>query len=761
MNRTATPRPGTEGPQPYPDPPSRDVPPAGRAERRAELTTKSVQIVLLCLGGLLLTAGIIVFTAVAWRQLGDGGRLTILAGATGLLLAVPLALTRFRLWATAETLAATATLALWCSALAGYYLYLPSGTGLTAVAVARWTALVLVAAILYRIAARVSAPGWALLPLAATGTAFAAFGEAVTAALHMGLIGAVLAGAAWTVKAAPTRHTASDQWSARVLIAAGITTAFLAGLRAAFGLDAALLPTVAAVAGLLAAATLLAHVHAHGTGTARPAVLVLGLAAATLTATTWILAFRAEEPQLAVPAFGLAIAAIVAFASWSDRDETVAWIAPTATATVAITAVAALGAVTTDASTLTAYAGATALALAAAATFPAPLSTAMRRAASTVGVVVLAWCAALSLTAFPVAFGAAPVDLLRWEIPATAAACAVGATMIRSGWKRDYLALVTAVAALGAGGLLDRPWAPTASFTVAAIAALTVAFASPGPRRRVLGWITAHLWIAATALAAAYEPARNDVDIQPAFMAAAAGAAALLAAVHARPPASAMARTAARACAHAAIGVYLAALAIMCAIDGVSLFAPLAFLAYAAALAVAALADERHRLGHVLGSCAAAIAAQLLLTAYSSTDTVEYYTAPPAALLLGVGLWLLRRDPDTGSWTALAPALVLGFGPSLALALGPDGEPWRRVAVGAAALAVLLLAANRRWQAPLVLAAVVLTALAVNEIVLVWSLVPKWAPLSVGGAILIAAGATLEQRRRDLARLSRSLKAMR
>jgi hypothetical protein len=60
-----------------------------------------------------------------------------------------------------------------------------------------------------------------------------------------------------------------------------------------------------------------------------------------------------------------------------------------------------------------------------------------------------------------------------------------------------------------------------------------------------------------------------------------------------------------------------------------------------------------------------------------------------------------------------------------------------------------------------VIAAIVLTALAVNEIALVWSLVPKWAPLAVGGAVLIAAGATLEQRRRDLARIGRSLKAMR
>lgn len=761
MNRTDTPRPGVEGPLPHPGPPPVAAPPTERAERRAELTTKTVQIVLLCLGGLLLTAGIIVFTAVAWRQLGDGGRLTILAGATGLLLAVPLALTRFRLWATAETLAATAILALWCSALAGYYLYLPSGSGLTAVAVARWTALVLVAAVLYRAAARVSAPGWALLPLAATGAAFAAFGDAAEAALHMGLIGAVLAGAAWTVRAAPTRHTGSDQWSARVLLAAGITTVFLAGMRAAFGLDAALLPAAAAVACLLAAATLLAHVHANGIGAPRAAVIVLGLGALALMVTAWVLAVRAEEPLLAVPGFALAIAAICAFAAWSDQSEDVDWIAPAAAAATVITALAALGAVVTEARALTAFAGATALALALALFFPAPLARALRRAAALVGGIVLAWCAALSIAGLPVAFGAEPIDALHWEVPAVAAACALGVTLIRTGWRRDYLAVVTSAAALGAGALWDRPWAPAASFAVAAAAMLLVAFTSPGRGRRIGAWIVAHLWIAAAALAATYDPATNEVAAMPAFMTAAICASALLAALHARPPADAGVRVAARTSAHVVTALYLVWLTGGFAADGASLYAPLAFLAYAAALAVAALASAKHRVAHVLGSCAAATGAQLLLTAYSGTGTVEYYTAPPAALLLGVGLWLLRRNPATGSWAALAPALVLGFGPSLALALGPDGEPWRRIAVGAAAHAVLLLAANRRWQAPLVLAALVLTVLAVNEIALVWSLVPKWAPLALGGAILISAGATLEQRRRDLARLSRSLKAMR
>ncbi|MCD0443850.1 twin-arginine translocation signal domain-containing protein [Glycomyces sp. A-F 0318] len=759
MNRSVAPEHGPERP------PLRNQPPrpedarterTARAARRAEVTAKTVQTVLLCLGGLLLTAGIIVFTAVAWRQLGDGGRLTILAGATGLLLATPLALTRFRLWATAETLAATAVLALWCSALAGYYLYLPSGTGLTAVAVARWTALVLAAAVLYRFAARVSAPGWALLPLAAAGTAFAAFGEPLEASIHMGVIGAVLAGAAAAVKAVPTRHAASDQWAARVLAAAAITVVFLAGLRAAFGLDAALLPAVAATACLLASALLLATAHARGTGAARATVLILGAATAALTATAWTLALRTDEPLLAVPGFGLAAAIVVVLAAGSDPNGP-AWLPPTGAAAVAVASLATLGAVVTGALALTAYCGAALLVLAASAVFPAPLSQALRRAAAAVGAGVLAWCAALGLTALPVAFGAEPNALLRWEVPAAAAACAVGAAAVREGWRRDFLALAAAAAALGAGGVWDRPWAPAASLALVTAAALLTAFTSPGAGRRVAGWTAAYLSLPVAALAATYER-ESGVDYEPAFLACAVVASALLAAVQlTRGPA----RSAGGAGAHASMGLYLAVLSALALEDGVTLYAPLGFLAYAVALAVAALASPRRRLAHALGSCGAAIAAQLLLTAYAGAYTLEYYTVPPAVLLLGVGLWMLRRDPERGSWVALAPAIAVGFGPSLVLALGLDGEPWRRAAVGAAALLVLLAAANRRWQAPLVLAAVVLAASAVNEIALAWSLVPMWAPLSVGGAVLIAAGATLEQRRRDLARLSRSVKAMR
>jgi hypothetical protein len=470
-----------------------------------------------------------------------------------------------------------------------------------------------------------------------------------------------------------------------------------------------------------------------------------------------VLAFRAEEPLLALPGFGLAAAGIVLLAAGTDTDGPV-WLPTTSAAVVSVASLASVSAVVTGAFTLTAYFGAASLTLVASFVFPAPLSVALRKAAAFVGAIVLAWCGALGLSALPVAFGAEANPLLRWEIPAIAAACAVGVAVVRRGWRLDYLVVVAAIAALGAGGVVDRSWAPATSFALVSAAALLSAFASPGSKRRVTAWIAAYVWLGAAALAAVQGPA--DLMAEAALLAAVTLSSALLA-ISLLTRRAGGPDSAARVGAHASIAVYLACLTGMSLFGDVQLYAPLAFLAYAVALAVGALASGHGRVGHVLGSCGAAIAAQLLLTHYSGASTMEYYTVPPAALLFGIGLWLLRRNPDTGSWAALAPAIAIGFGPSLVLALGPDGEPWRRIAVGAVALTVLLVAANRRWQAPLVLATLVLTVLAVNEIALVWSVVPKWAPLSVGGAILIAAGATLEQRRRDLARLSRSVKAMR
>ena len=81
------------------------TPPPHRPRQRGEVASKTVQTLLLSLGGLLVAAAIVIFTAVAWRHMGDGGRLLVLGAFTALMLAVPAVLIRFRLWATAETFA--------------------------------------------------------------------------------------------------------------------------------------------------------------------------------------------------------------------------------------------------------------------------------------------------------------------------------------------------------------------------------------------------------------------------------------------------------------------------------------------------------------------------------------------------------------------------------------------------------------------------------------------------------------------------------
>ncbi|MEH1012897.1 hypothetical protein V6U90_07230 [Micromonospora sp. CPCC 206060] len=86
------------------------VAPGPSAAAAPETSTRTVQNLLFVLGGLLLGTAAIVFTAVAWASVGIVGRAAILAGLTGLTLAVPLLAVRRQLTGTAETFAAVGLL---------------------------------------------------------------------------------------------------------------------------------------------------------------------------------------------------------------------------------------------------------------------------------------------------------------------------------------------------------------------------------------------------------------------------------------------------------------------------------------------------------------------------------------------------------------------------------------------------------------------------------------------------------------------------
>ncbi|MDH6108340.1 hypothetical protein P3T36_004195 [Kitasatospora sp. MAP12-15] len=181
-----------------------------------------------------------------------------------------------------------------------------------------------------------------------------------------------------------------------------------------------------------------------------------------------------------------------------------------------------------------------------------------------------------------------------------------------------------------------------------------------------------------------------------------------------------------------------------------------------AALVVALRADRRRAAG--LTATALLIAASWIRLVLSQVHTPEAYTLPLACVALTLGLLHRRRRPTSGSWSAYGAGLGLGLLPTL-LALWSDGHWLRPLLLGSAALAVTLIGARRRLQCPLLLGGGTLLLVGAHElaptVVQVLGLLPRWVPLALAGLLLLALGATYEQRLRDARRLRESLQRLR
>ncbi|MGW7197990.1 SCO7613 C-terminal domain-containing membrane protein [Streptomyces chryseus] len=148
----------------------------------------------------------------------------------------------------------------------------------------------------------------------------------------------------------------------------------------------------------------------------------------------------------------------------------------------------------------------------------------------------------------------------------------------------------------------------------------------------------------------------------------------------------------------------------------------------------------------------------------SDVATPEAYTLPVTVPALVIGVLRRRRDPRASSWTAYGPGLAATLLPSVIAAWG-DGHWLRPLLLGAAALAVTLTGARHRLQALLVLGSTALALVALHElapyVVQVVGALPRWLPPALAGLLLLAVGATYEQRLRDARRLRDTLGRMR
>ncbi|MGW5614285.1 SCO7613 C-terminal domain-containing membrane protein [Streptomyces sp. NPDC003877] len=730
------------------------------AAARPETAAPSVQNVLLVLGGVLLTLAAAVFTLVSWGHLGITGRALVLGAVTLAALAVPTVLLRRGLRSTAE---AVAGLGLALTVLDAYALHEAAlagtdGTGYAAAATAvlagLWAAYGLLpatAALRLPLPAALAAAQFPLLltALAAeAGPSVIAFALLTTAgadavvALRVAaravripaVVGAYGSGGCGVLVAGWLSLTAGGPGSAARAGALLLLAAAIALVTAWRGAGAAHCLGLTIASGLLAVAALggvprtvvppewVVPVHL-----ALAVALLAALGAARLpdpvrrgllwaSAAVQALALLWTLPVLALVVLGPAgLLGRVWSGAPSDARAAVAVEAPwpphAVTAPLVLTAVAAV------------------------------LALVVReqrwRPRARLGALGLLWAAALLLPAVLAVPYVAGMSVL---VVLTAAALATARTTrsLEGRITALVLALVTAV---------DLALISLASqtATLVVLSVLTALLAAFSWRTGLTPFTAPAALVCAAALAGS---AGAAVDWPPARTAllvlAVPAAAALLAARLAEPRAVVAVESTGAATGLLAVGLAVTdppLLALVLALCGVI-------------AAGTALRSGRRPAGYA-ATALFVLAAWVRLAAWD-VSTPEAYTLPVSLPVLLVGALRRRRDPRCSSWTAYGAGLAATGLPSL-VAVWADPHWTRPLLLGTAALLVTLLGARHHLQAPLVLGGSVLALVTLHElapyVVQVTGALPRWAPPALAGLLLLALGATYEQRIRDVRRV--------
>ncbi|MGW6245154.1 SCO7613 C-terminal domain-containing membrane protein [Streptomyces roseolus] len=767
------------------------APPFPGAPPAAETSPRGAQNVLLTLGGTLLAVAALAFTLVSWGSMGIAGRSAVLLVVTSAALAAPAVLLRRGLASTAEAVGALGLALTVLDAYALHRVALPEVDGLGYAAVAAgllaglWAGYGgLLRGLRLPFPAVVAA---AQLPLplgvlaAGGGPAAVAWAAALTAAADVLLLArpagiavrttAGVSAALLALGALPVGGTLSltGPWSGGPLLLGWAAVLLFAArvVRPAARVLAAVaaLAGVAAVAGPARAALPAAW--------AVPVYVVCGLAVASL----WRPVRAARIPAEVRAGFGLAGGGVAALG--------LVWALPPVLGGLLGPAVRSAGVWSgTHAAPVPADHPATALLVL---LLGAGAAAGARGAWGRWGAVLLGWAV---LTALPVVLELSYGAGIAVRLVAVGAALALAVrpgvlarglpepapvperpeppARPEGGWGTSWTA-----GTAGTAGATGAPAAPVAAGTLLSLTGLVAGLASAGSVLLlaldvraatfvVLG-VLLGLFAAAAVLGAGAvrEASAGGAVLAAAGLVGAGTAAAGLSAASAGLVLLVVpAGTAALAVRFRSPSAELSGVAV--GVLAVALTAPRpAVLALALALggviaAATALRAERRRAASWTAGGLFLAAAWLRLGVWGVT-VPEAYTLPVTAPALVVGFLRRRRDPAASSWGAYGPGLAATLVPSL-LAVWSDPYGARPLLLGAGALAVTLLGARFRLQAPLVLGGAVLALVAVHELApyvmqLVGAL-PRWLPPAAAGLLLLAVGATYERRLRE-ARLVR------
>ncbi|WP_411094382.1 SCO7613 C-terminal domain-containing membrane protein [Streptomyces sp. 021-3] len=752
--------------------------PAPAVPRGSATGGPGAQHVLLILGGLLLAVAAIAFTLFSWGELGIAGRSVVLAGVTAGALGAPVLLLRRGLGATAESVGAVALLLTVLDAYALHAAVLPEADG------AGYAAF----------ASGVLAAGWAAYGVG-VGRLRLPLPAAVVAGQFPLVLGAWAAGGSALVIGWALLVTAAGSVvvAARVPVLAVRATAWSgAGVTWAGGLLIGLGESVSASGPLDAAA---------------PGVLLLGAAAVALRA-VW----RAPQEMAVTGGVVAGLAAVAGVGGVLRTEVPWSWavvvylvcgaaLAPVARiavvprpvrggvlgAAAGVTGVAVLAVLPSAAATLLGpaavltglWAGApdgTRELAAGAGAWPDALSVpvVLLVAAVLLGAVYASlvqegrepagWTGAAGAGAVGLVSAAVPVLLVSADV-AYAAALVVDLLLVagllaaavavrRVPAAAGGTALWCAVAVAAHAGLLALAVEPA---TYAVFGLLLVLFAASAARSReaVARSLTLVLSVVCALVVASAAGASLELGApRTAVLVLVVPAAVVVLGLWVRTPAVVVPLEA---------GAGFAALVALglAVTDGAYLSLVLALCGVLAA-ATAVRPERRPGAGYLAAGLFATATWVRLVSA--GVTHPEAYTLPVSVIACAVGLLRRRTDPEASSWTAYGPGLGVTLGPSL-LALWSDPHWQRPLLLGAAALAVTVTGAVRRLQAPLLLGGGTLALVALHElaphVAQVFDALPRWSVPALAGLLLLALGATYEQRLRDARRLREHLGRMR
>ncbi|MEU9998924.1 hypothetical protein [Streptomyces sp. NPDC050848] len=781
----------------------------------ADSTPRSAQNVLLTLGGVLLTIAALAFTLVSWGSMGIGGRAAVLGVVTSAALAVPVVLLRRGLGSTAEAVAALGLVLMVLDAYALHRVALPDTDGLAFTAVASavlagaWTAygaslgrlriplpVAVVTAQLPLPLGVLAADGGALtLGWAALATAVADLAVVLwvkpaavrgTAAVAAGVLGgwALLTGGvhsftsplpAGALLLACAAVALCVAWRVAKAAVAASVVAGLAVVAAAGGLLRPVLPGDWEVPGYVLCAVALAGVLRSSA----PRAMRIGLAGAG--AGVLALGVMWALPPVAAGLFGpLARTAPV----WSGTHAEPVLAPYPSTAPLVL-----LVAATACAAFPRLWSRCVALLLAWATLTALPLSLDLPYA-PTLALQLVTTAAALLLATRPGALtrglpapaegptaGAADADAPEADASDASASGSGSGSDSGSGSGAQWPGWgPVSVPAAGSGPVPPREVFGWSAFGCGAASALSVVAPALDTRAATFTTLGVLLGLFA-AVAFLADGVRRIVAACAAVVVAAglvsAGAAAAEFEAHHTALAlllvpAATALLGGRLRRHpVALPVELtgAAVALLAIVTAVPRPAVLALvLALAGVIAAAtALRPERRPFASWAAAALFLLATWVRLGAWEVT-TPEAYTLPVTVPALAVGVLRRRRDPESSSWVAYGPGLATTLVPSL-FAAWVDLDWPRPLLLGVAALVVTLLGARFRLQALLVLGGAVLALDALHElapyVVQAVGALPRWLPPALAGLLLLAVGATYEQRLRDARNLKERLGRMR